>query len=806
VEAPRLFVVQQHAARRLHWDLRLELGGTLRSWAVPRGPSADPAEKRLAVEVEDHPVEYADFEGRIPEGNYGAGAVIVWDRGSWRPVGDPQAGLEAGKLVFHLQGYKLHGEWTLVRTRRGKEGMKQGGKQEWLLLKHRDAHAGPGRPFSAESVLSGRTVEEVAEGTGRAVRAAAEAARLGAPARRLSDAELAPMLAGRADGPFDGEGWVFELKYDGYRLLALREGGRAALRHRSGEDVTGLYPELARAVEALPVDCALDGEVVVLAAGGRPSFQALQGRSGLSRREDRLRAAVESPATLFAFDLLSLGGRDLRELPLLARKRLLAEVVPRLGPLRYADHVAGQGAAFYREVEARGLEGVMAKRADAPYRAGRSGAWLKLRATRTADLAVVGFTAPRGGRCCFGALLLAGHRSGALVYAGAVGSGFTEAQLRELHARLLPRVREAPPCGGPVPTGRGNTWVEPEVVIEVRYGEWTDEGLLRQPVFLRVREDKRVAEAECEPGRAGGRAVTITNPGKVFFPGEGITKGELADYYRAIAPHLLPWLADRPVVLTRYPEGIEGKSFFQKDAPSWRPPWMRTVTIHAEANGRDLQHFLVDDADGLLWLVNLGVVPFHVFSCRAGTLDRPDWCILDLDPKEAPFADVVRIARAARALCEEIGLPVHAKTTGQRGLHLLVPLGRQLDHRQSRALGELLARVLEARLPDVATTARSIPLRRGRVYLDYLQNGFGKTIVAPYAVRPRPGAPVSTPLRWEEVDGGLSPARFTIRNAVQRAERLGPDPLLPVLGPGPDLLAALERLRGRLPGGATAGP
>jgi bifunctional non-homologous end joining protein LigD len=758
----------------------------------------------MAVEVEDHPVEYADFEGTIPAGNYGAGAVIVWDRGGWRPVGDAEEGLREGKLVFELRGYKLHGEWTLVRTRRG-----QGGKQEWLLLKHRgDAFAGPGRPFPEESVFSGRLLEEVAEGTSRAARAVEEAARLGAPERRLGPRDAAPMLAERAEAPFDGEGWIFELKYDGYRMIARRDGGKAELRYRSGDEATGIYPEIARAIELLPVDAVLDGEVVVLGADGRPAFQPLQGRSGLARREDRLRASVDAPATMFAFDLLALGGRDLRALPLAERKRLLAEVAPRLGPVRYADHVAERGSAFFREVEARGLEGVMAKRADAPYRAGRSASWLKLRAVRTADLAVVGFSEARGGRRSFGSLLLAYDESGALTYAGAVGSGFTDGQLHELHERLLPRARKTPPCGGPVPTGRGYTWVDPELVVEVKFREWTEEGFLRHPVFVRVRDDKKVEDAHREASRAvpgiggapaGGRAVTITNAAKIFFPGEELTKGDLAAYYREIAPFMLPYLAERPLVLTRYPEGIEGKSFFQKDAPSWRPAWLRTVTVHADDVDRDLQHFLVDDVEGLLWLVNLGVIPFHVFSSRAGALDRPDWCILDVDPKEAPFEHVVRIARAAHALCDEIGLPAYPKTTGQRGMHVLVPLGRQLDHGHARALGELLARVLEAELADISTTARAIPARRGKVYLDFLQNGFGKTIVAPYAVRPRPGAPVSTPLRWSEVDGRLDPARFTIRDALARAERLGADPLLPVLAEAPDLLGALEKLRARLP-------
>jgi len=800
--APRLFVVQKHRARALHYDFRLELGGTLRSWAVPKGPSHDPADKRMAVEVEDHPIEYADFEGVIPAGNYGAGAVIVWDRGRWTPLSDPVAGLEEGKLVFGLAGYKLRGEWTLVRTRRA-----QGGKREWLLMKHRDAFAGPGREAPEESVLSGRTVEEVGAGVDRAAAAVREARRLGARPGVLSASDERPMLAELADGPFSGDGWIFELKYDGYRLLARREGTRATLRYRSGQDATAVFPEIAKAIEMLPADALLDGEVTVLDPGGRPSFQGLQRRAQASG-EEAVRAAIERPATYFAFDLLSLGGLDLRKLPLADRKRILASITPRIGPVRYADHVEARGEDLWREIEARGLEGIVAKRIDAPYRSGvRSSAWKKVRASRAGDFVVVGFTAPRGGRAAFGALLLAVREPDGLRFAGSVGSGFTDEDLASLHARLAPRARPGPPCRGGVPKGRGNTWVEPEVVVEVRFHEWTGEGLLRQPVFLRVRDDKRPDEAVREGGSReeppppaaapSAHAVETTNAGKVFFPAEGITKGEVVAYYRAIAPFLLPFLRDRPLVLTRFPDGIDGKSFFQKDAPDWLPPWMRTVRIRSE-EGRDLEHFLVDDVEGLAWIANLGTIPIHVFASRVGSLDRPDWCVVDLDPKDAPFADVVTIARALRHLCRELGLPSFPKTTGQKGLHVLVPLGRKLGHAEARTLGELLSRTIEAELPAIATTARAIPARRGRVYLDYLQNGQGKTIAAPYAVRPRPGAPVSAPLRWTEVNARLDPARFTIRTVPARAGRLSADPLLPVLVEEPDLVRALERLEERL--------
>jgi bifunctional non-homologous end joining protein LigD len=807
-QAPRLFVVQKHAARRLHWDFRLELGGTLRSWAVPKGPSADPADKRMAVEVEDHPIEYADFEGNIPAGNYGAGAVIVWDRGTWLPIGDPEAGLARGNLKFRLDGYKLHGEWALVRTRRG-----QGGKQEWLLLKHKDAFvdARGTDAYPQASVLSGRTVEQVGAHTSAAEEAIAEAARLGAKRRRLAVSDEKPMLAELRDAPFSSDDWLFELKYDGYRLVGRRDGSAASLRYRSGADATALWPEVVKALETLPVDdVVLDGELVVMGPEGRPSFQGLQGRAQLGRPADVAVASIRTPATWFVFDVLALGGMDLRPLPLRDRKRLLAKLLPSLGPIRYADHVEARGEDLFREVEARGLEGVVAKKADAPYRSGRSAEWVKIRVAHRGDFAVVGFTAPRGGRTRFGALHLAVHDGERFVYAGSVGTGFSERQLDAFHARLAPRARRDPPCDGLVPKGRGNTWVEPELVVEVSYHEWTREGLLRLPVFERVRDDKRPEEAVREGGAAdeppaprpaaaaasGKRVVQVSNPDKIYFPGEGITKGELVAYHREIAPFFLPWLKDRPIVLTRFPDGIDGKSFFQKDAPKWRPEWMRTVRVHSDDADRDLDHFLVDDADGLAWIVNMGTIPIHVWSSRADALEKPDWCIVDLDPKEAPFADVVLLARAVHALCEKIGLPSYPKTTGQRGLHVLVPLGGQLTHAQSRTLAELLARAVEARHPDVSTTARQLSARGGKVYLDFLQNGYGKTIVAPYAVRPRPGAPVSMPLRWSEVNGKLDPSKFTIRNARARLDKLGEDPIRRVMTERPDLLAVLERLKG----------
>jgi bifunctional non-homologous end joining protein LigD len=819
----RLFVVHQHAARRLHFDLRLEMEGVLRSWAVPKGPSYDTAEKRLAVHVEDHPLEYGDFEGLIPKGNYGAGAVIVWDRGEWTPVGDPLEGLAEGKLLFELRGYKLRGLWTLVKLKKS--------EKDWLLIKERDAWASKDpEELPPESVLSGLTVEDLGAGRDRGEAIRRELTRLGAPRRPVEAKSVGLMLAETAERAFSREGWLFEPKLDGYRVLAARAPSEPRLLTRNGNDCAASFPEILRAVAALPFErLVLDGEVVALDDAGRPSFQRLQGRARLRRPLDIRHAAVNTPVTYYAFDLLGFEDFDLRPLPLTARKAALRRVLPPVGPLRYLEHVDDEGEALYREAERLGLEGVVGKKAGSPYRAGRSSAWLKIRSRRTGDFVVVGFTAPKGSRGGFGALHLADYLDGALVYAGRAGSGFTDKELPEVRRKLESLRRPDPPCSGSLPADKGTTWVEPALVCEVEYTEWTDEGLLRQPVFLRFRDDKRPEECVREVGQAVGRSggregslveepdaggrereldpptarppdrlTAFTNVDKVFWPDEGYTKGDLIAYYRAIAPWLLPYLRNRPLVLTRYPDGIAGKSFFQKDAPGFRPEWIRTERMWSEESQREIDYFVCDDEASLLYVVNLGTIPLHLWASRAPTLERPDWCVLDLDPKGAPFDHVVEVALAARELCRRIELPLLVKTSGSSGLHLLIPLGRQCTHEQSRSLGELLARFIVGRLPKIATIVRQVSQRDGRVYVDYLQNGSGKLIVAPFSARPLPGAPVSVPLAWREVNRRLDIRRHTIKTAPERMRKLGADPLAEVLELSPDLGAALDRLMGEL--------
>ena len=797
-EAPLHFVVQQHAARRLHWDLRLQFGDVLRSWAVPRGPSLDPAVKRLAVRTEDHPLDYIHFEGVIPEGNYGAGAMIVWDRGTWTPLEAPGE----DKVLFELRGHKLRGVWTLVKTK-GKEH----GPDAWLLIKKQDDAARRGTTaFDPHSILSGLTVEELAGGQDRA-REVRDAIVGRVPRRTVDPRAVAPMLAMPRDEAFDDPAWLFELKYDGYRLLCGKGDDGVVLRYRSGKDATAAFPELRRALEALPFGrFVIDGEVVVLDDDARPNFARLQKRAMLQRGLDIETATREHPVTLYAFDLLAFDDYDVRELPLRDRKALLRRLLPPAGAVRYTEHVVGQGRALMEQVRRLDVEGIVAKRAASTYRAGRHDDWQKIRVVQTDGFVIAGYTPPKGTRPGFGALVLAAYAGESLRTVGRVGTGFDDATLRGVRARLDALRRDGPAIeGDDLP--KDATWVAPVLVAEVRYKHLTETGSLRHPVFERLREDADPractlpgfeppqAEAPAPaPSTPAPRRVVLTNPDKVFWPASGYTKRDLFEYYRDIAPWLLPYLRDRPLVLTRYPDGIDGKSFYQKNAPAHVPDWIRTRMMWSEHAQREIHYFVVDDLDALLYVANLGTIPLHVWGSRLASLQHPDWAILDLDPKEAPFAHVVRIATYLRTLCEDIGLPHVLKTSGATGLHVLIPLGRQCTYEQCRLLAQLLAQVTVAALPEIATVQRSMKARGGRVYIDALQNGHGRLLVSPLCVRPRPGATVSMPLRWDELGPALDPAAFDIRNARARMQRLGADPFAAVLRERPDLSAALDAL------------
>jgi bifunctional non-homologous end joining protein LigD len=832
-----LFVVQQHAARRLHYDLRLEMDGVLKSWAVPKGPSVRHEIKRLAVHVEDHPLEYADFEGVIPKDNYGAGAVIVWDHGRYRSPKpeDPLVQLERGLLEVDFYGHKLRGRWTLARM--------GGTAKDWLLIRK------AGEPVPAEevteryprSVRSGLTLDEMRHASEVRDALRRRLRDLEAPAGDVPARAQGFMLASLATRAPEGREWLFEIKYDGVRVLAERAGDRVTLLGRSGQVVTGRYPEIVSALRALVFDRFLiDGEIVALDERGVSSFQRLQARMGLTRPPDVARAMATVPVEAVFFDCLALEGRDLRQVPLDARKACLERVLPPLGVTRFGGHVEEAGPAFLEAATEARLEGIVAKRRTSLYVPKRSDAWLKIKCQRRQEFVIGGYTDPQGTRARFGALHLGVYDGTRLVYVSKVGTGFDGAELDRLWQRLEPLHRATSPFDAGTPEGRGHHWVEPQLVAEVRFTDWTRDGGIRHPTYLGLRDDKRpegchrepidpggldrhlteTARDEPEPAMAAARPVAredapreaatpsslrvrLTNLDKVFWPAEGYTKGDLIRYYDAIAPTMLPYLRDRPIVLTRYPDGIAGKSFFQKDAPEFAPDWVRTERIYSKDTDRDIDYFVVDDAEMLQYVANMGTIPIHVWSARTPTLEQPDWFVLDLDPKGAPFTDVVRVAQAVHRVLDELEVPSHVKTSGATGLHVLTPLGARYTHEQARTLARLLATLVVETVPDIATITRPLAARGGKVYVDFGQNGHGRTIAGPFSVRPLPGAPVSCPLDWSEVTARLDPARFTIRTVPRRFARHA-DPLRGVLGTGIEMAAVLARLEARVGGRAPA--
>lgn len=807
----------------MHFDLRLELEGVLKSWAVPKGPSTRVEEKRLAVHVEDHPIEYGSFEGVIPAGNYGAGSVIVWDHGwfgSFKPE-DLLEQYERGKLELELFGFKLRGRWTLVRM-----GKKD---KEWLLLKKADSSTTEYEAIERypESVISGLTVEEMRDpaGTLQALRERIQS--LDAPKGDLAGQKVPFTLATLADRPPTGPDWCFEIKYDGVRVLASRREDEVRLVGRSGEEITGRYPEIAAAIAALAVPrFVIDGEIIAEDKNGRPSFERLQSRMHLTKPRDIEAVRALIPARGVFFDCLSLEGHDLRALPLVQRKELLARTLPPLGTVQRCDHILEHGEAFFSAVSEMGLEGIVAKRLASRYTGRRTQDWIKVKCDRRELFVIGGFSQPQGSRARFGALHVGRYEKEKLVYVTKVGTGFDSAGLEQIAQILAPLARPTSPFAPGGPGARGNSWVEPRLVCEVRFTEWTREGGLRHPTFLGLRSDKRPEDCRPEepmpivadgdqaptsvPGRkpakevlsaketrsaaAPQRDVRLSNLKKRFWP-EGYTKGDLIQYYESVAPLLLPYLRDRPVVLTRYPDGIEGKSFFQKDAPVYVPDWVRTETVHASDVDRDIRYFVIDDLDSLRYIANLGTIPIHVWSACAASLENPDWMVLDLDPKGAPFTHVVQVARALKTILDDLRLPSYPKTSGATGLHVLLPMGRRYTHEEVRAFARLLAMLTVEAVPEISTVARAIKGRGGKVYVDFGQNGRGNTIVAPFSVRPLPGATASCPLRWDEVSGRLDPSLFTIRTVPKRFEEMA-DPMTPVLGSGVDMgeaIASIER-------------
>ena len=884
-EGPLTFVVQQHRATRMHYDVRLEVGGVMPSWPVPRGPSTNPRERRLAIQTEDHPLDYASFEGLIPKGQYGAGEVIVWDNGTYSPdedgrlsFGDREeaearvrAGIEAGKLSITFRGRKLKGSWTFVKT--------QASEDSWLLIKHRDVAADADGELTEQdaSVISGLTIADL------------QAGRLPDPARTGTPPHLAdlpgvepgevprglkPMQAALTEEPFDDPAWFFEPKLDGIRALVTIEHGAVTMRARSGRDITAQYPALVRALAEQPVATAvLDGEIVALDERGAPSFEVLQQRMGLQHAEEIAVADADLPVLFFAFDLLHLDGHDLRRVALEHRAEVLARVLLP-GPLvQRVETFAADGIAAFDAAKALGLEGVVAKRRDSTYEEGRrSQRWLKVKARRTDDFVIGGHHSGEGTRAgTFGALLLGTHdEDGALQYVGRVGTGFDDVTLRELRTRLNAIEADANPFVDEPPDAERVTFVRPELVAEVAYAQETREGILRAPAFLRLRPDKPPSEVrrvapiappasartaaaptdadviaevveQLDGGGAerllavGGHEVRVTNLDKVMWPeaplpeggdSAAVTKRDLLRYLAQVSPWLLPHMRDRPVTLTRYPDGIDGNSFYQKhyDRP---PPFVETAEVYVDSSRGDETALLCNNLPTLLWLGQLADLELHVSLARVSpepdghhlpmvfsgskeqiersALGHPDFVLFDLDPYiyagdeasgEEPqlnrraFAQTVEVARWLKELLDAASLSSFVKTSGATGLHIYVPVLRHFDYPQVRAVANTFAEFLQRAHPAEITLEWATQQRTGKIFVDVNQNARIKNLAAAFSPRPKPGAPVSMTLRWDELDD-VYPSDFTMHTALARLAEVG-DPWADIMRHKHDLRSLIE--------------
>jgi bifunctional non-homologous end joining protein LigD len=854
------FVVQQHHASHLHYDFRLEMQGVLKSWAVPKGPSMDPDIKRLAMMVEDHPYDYKNFEGIIPPGNYGAGTVIVWDEGAYTPEDDANGDkkkqtnnllhqLYSGKLRFTLKGKKLKGSFALVKAA-GR------GENAWLLMKLKDRYAGKDDITSKnKSVVSGKTLEQVAKhphnvwesnrkqpatkttakkrtpATTEPVTGSNEEADISQIIKKGKTAPMPkgikPMLAAVTPTPFDRENWLYEIKWDGYRAIAYINNGKVDLLSRNQLSFNEKFAVIANALKAWKIKAVTDGEIVAIDEHGNPDFQALQ---------NYFKHGKSAHLVYHMFDLPWYNGKNLTHLPLLERKQILQQLIPADNDaLRYSNHITGQGIAFYQAAVNKGLEGIMAKAADSSYIMGRrSESWLKIKNTQQTEAIICGYTAGRNSRKHFGAIILGKYEGKTLKYIGHTGGGFNDKLLKALFIKFQPLLTPVCPFKPKPKTNMPATWLKPELVCEVKFAETTSDGILRQPIFIGLREDKKAAteknvkvvpppaskkttagktttatnkttrhalflpedEKQVEM-KVDGKLLKFTNLDKLYWPDEGITKRDMINYYAAIADSILPYLKDRPQSLNRFPEGIKGFNFYQKNVEDKVASWIKRHPYTSDSDGETKEFMVCTDKASLLYMANLGCIELNPWHSRTSKPDYPDYCLIDLDPDTNSFNQVIDTALEIKSILHDIGAPAYVKTSGATGMHILIPLGAKYTFEQSRMLAELIVGVANRRLPDTTSVLRTPAKRKGKIYLDFLQNRQIQTMASAYSLRPKPGATASAPLHWEEVKKGLKVSDFNIYNMPQRLAREG-DLLKGLLGKGINMKTVLARLKNLL--------
>ncbi|MBF6610050.1 MAG: DNA ligase D [Chryseobacterium sp.] len=813
------FVVQRHAASHLHYDLRLEMEGVLKSWAVPKGPSMNPEDKRLAMMTEDHPYEYKDFEGSIPAGNYGAGEMEIWDSGTYEPEEKikgksddlvMRTALHKESLKFKLNGEKLKGGFALVKIKNSKQ------ENAWLLIKHKDEFA-TSDPYDAEELTDeGSKVTAYLEKKNQkkdnrktnTLKSYKNYAPSLARAGKVSD-YIVPMLAKIAKEPFDDKNWAFEIKWDGYRAVAdLRK--EPQLYSRNGIDFSKKFKKIYNHLKLQDHEMVVDGELVAYDHTGKPNFQLLQ----------QIGDHPNLNVVYQVFDIIWLNGHSTEQLSYLQRKELLKDALKESDYIRYHDYVLENGKEFFKLAEQTGLEGIIAKNIESTYSRGvRTSEWLKIKTLQTEEVLICGFTEPQGSRKYFGSLILGTFIDGKLTFSGHAGTGFSDRSLKELHQLMTPLIRKTSPFEKIPKTNGAATWISPELVAEIKYTEQTKDGIFRHPVFLHLREDKSaedlkpivsekmdpkptlkpkiVKEKKDIQKKIGKHEVKLTNQNKIYFPKDELTKGDVVAYYQSVANYILPHLKDRPQSMNRFPNGIDGMSFYQKDAADETPDWVETQEIFSESNEKNISYILCNDAATMAYLNNLGCIDLNVWTSRTQNLENPDYLVLDLDPSEKnTFDDVIETALTVKKILDIADIEGYSKTSGSSGIHIYIPMGAKYSFDQVKDFAHILMQMVQKELPDLTTLERSLQKRdKSKIYLDYLQNRRGQTLASVYSIRPKNGAPVSMPLEWKEVKPGLKPTDWNIENAKDRLEKKG-DLFKPVIGKGIDMLKAIEKISG----------